>query len=167
MAVRLGGGGRAPAAQAAPRRRGAGAGLGRGARVVVRRPPKSREEVALQRVGEDAQDGRGLSSVGVALLGPPLLLRVGGGGAPQRGAVDPLGLLGPVFQLDGGAGRLQEAAVVEEAEDATALLGEGVQDEAVLCGAGERARGQRSPGSGCGKENHLRHGCKRMNYLSS
>lgn len=78
----------------------------------------------------------------MALLG--LLFRVCGGVAlfgfrpPQRGAVKPLYLGWPVFQLDvrgeggEGGGGLQETAVVKEAEDSTTLLGKGIQDETVL-----------------------------------
>lgn len=58
----------------------------------------------------------------------------------------PLRVSSPFFQLDAGAqtggrggrgGGLQEATVVEEAEDAATLLSKGIQDEAVLCD-GER-----------------------------
>ena len=100
-----------------------------------------REEVALEGVCEDAEHGRGLVLVLMALLS--LLSGVRGGravfgfGLPQGGgAVEPLGVL----QLDVGAEggrRLQETPVVEEAEDSAALLSEGIQDEAVFCGRGE------------------------------
>ena len=75
----------------------------------------------------------------MALLG--LLLWVCGGRALfWFGAVKPLDLPRPVLQLDvggeggGRGGGLQETAVVEEAEDSAALLGEGIQDETILCG---------------------------------
>lgn len=52
-----------------------------------------------------------------------------------------------VLQLDvrgeGGGGRLQETAVVEEAEDSAALLGKGIQDETVFCSKEEKSGGQR------------------------
>lgn len=91
--------------------------------------------------------------VQMALFG--LVFRVRGGGAlcrfGQRGAVEPVHLPRPAFQLDvgregrgrGGRGGLQETAVVEEAEDSAALLSEGVQDEAVLYSVEETPRGQR------------------------
>lgn len=85
----------------------------------------------------------------MALLG--VVLRVCGGralfrfGLPQRGAVKPLYLPRPVLQLDvrgegggRGGGGVQKAAVVEEAEDSAALLGEGIQDETILCSRGRK-----------------------------
>lgn len=81
--------------------------------------------------------------VGGAPLGLVLLVRAGGAllgsRLDQGGAVKTLDLHRPVFQLDArgegrsGGGRLQEASVVQEAEDSAALLGEGVEDETVLC----------------------------------
>lgn len=79
--------------------------------------------------------------VQMATLG--LVLGVGGGGGAllglqiaPRGAVEPLNVVPPVFQLDvggeGGGRGLQEAAIVKKVEDSAALLGEGVQDETVL-----------------------------------
>ena len=52
----------------------------------------------------------------------------------------------PLLQLDvggEGGGGLQEAAVVEEAEDSATLLGKGIQDETILYGR-ERGKIQRS-----------------------
>lgn len=81
--------------------------------------------------------------VGGAPLGLVLLVRAGGAllgpGLDQGGAVKTLDLRRSVLQLDAGGkggsggGRLQEASVVQEAEDSAALLGEGVEDETVLC----------------------------------
>lgn len=82
--------------------------------------------------------------VGSAALALVLLVRAGGAllrsGLGQRGAGKTLDLHRSVLQLDAGGeggsggGRLQETPVVQEAEDSAALLGEGVQDETVLCG---------------------------------
>lgn len=92
----------------------------------------------------------------MALLGLPFWVRGGGAlfrfGLKQRGAAKTLYLPRPAFQLDvgreggggGGGGWLQETTVVEEAEDSTALLGEGIQDETILYGTEEKSRGQRS-----------------------
>lgn len=76
----------------------------------------------------------------MALLG--LFFGVGGGGAllglqcRLRGAVKALNVVSSCFQLDvggeGGGRGLQEAAIIKEVKDSAALLGEGVQDEAVL-----------------------------------
>lgn len=64
-------------------------------------------------------------------------------GLPQRGAVKPLNV---PLQLDvggEGGGGLQKPAIVEEAEDSAALLGKGIQDEAVLYSREKKARNQR------------------------
>lgn len=57
----------------------------------------------------------------------------------------PLNLPRPVLQLDvggegggRGGGGVKKAAVVEEAEDSAALLGEGIQDETILCSRGRK-----------------------------
>lgn len=93
----------------------------------------------------------------MALLG--LLLWVCGGraldrfGLPQWGAVKPLHLPRPVFQLDvrgeggrGGGGGLQETAVVEEAEDSATLLSKGIQDETILYGRERKGQEVRDKG---------------------
>lgn len=79
----------------------------------------------------------------IAPLGLLLLVHAGGAlfrpGLSHRGTVKPLDLDWSILQLDaggeggGGGGRVQEASVVEEAEDSTALLGEGIKDETILC----------------------------------
>lgn len=80
--------------------------------------------------------------VGGASLGLVLLVRAGRAllrsGLAQGGRVKTLHLHRPVLQLDAGGeggsggGRLQEASIIQEAEDSAALLGEGVEDETVL-----------------------------------
>lgn len=146
VAVGLGGSGRAPPPKAVPQGRNPRAGLRWGTLVPLHLlmvlmvvVVGAREEVALERVREDPEDGRSLVWAGMAL--PGLLVHVRGGGALLgRRAVKPLDLRSAILQLDvrgergggGGGGRLQETAVVEEAEDAAALLSEGIEDKTIL-----------------------------------